>query len=41
MKYCCKEDDVFYHTVIPNTRTKTITMTKTMTKTEEVLRRMS
>ena len=23
MKYCCKEDDVFYHTVMTNTKTKT------------------
>ena len=32
MKYCRKEDDVFYHTVMTNTKTKTYTKTKTETK---------
>ena len=29
MKYCHKEDDAFYHTVITNINTKTNTKTKT------------
>ena len=33
MKYCCNEDDVFYHIVMTNTKTKTKTKTKTNTKT--------
>ena len=28
MKYCCNEDDVFYHIVKTNTKTKTKTKTK-------------
>ena len=35
MKYCCNEDDVFYHIVMTNTKTKTKTMTKTNTKCTE------
>ena len=31
MKYCRKEDDVFYHTVMTKTKTKTETGTKTTT----------
>ena len=44
MKYCRKEDDVFYHTVMTitktktNTKTKTKTMTKTKTFWEHLLR---
>ena len=29
MKYCCNEDDVFYHIVMTNTNTKTKTKTNT------------
>ena len=32
MKYCCNEDDVFYHIVKTNTKTNTKTKTKTKTK---------
>ena len=35
MKYWRKEDDVFYHTVMTNTKTKTDTKTNTKTKTEK------
>ena len=28
MKYCCNEDDVFYHIVMTNTKTETKTKTK-------------
>ena len=34
MKYCRKEDDAFYHTVMTNTKTKTNTNTNTNTKTK-------
>ena len=34
MKYCCKEDDVFYHMVMVNTKTKTNTKTKSKKKTK-------
>jgi len=34
MKYCRKEDDVFYHMVITKTNTKTKTKTETKTKTK-------
>ena len=42
MKYFRAEDDVFYHTVTRNTKTKTKTNTKTNAKikTKEVPRRM-
>ena len=33
MKYCCKEDDVFYHTVMTDAKTKT-------TKTDNIPGRM-
>ena len=29
MKYCCNEDDVFYHIVMTKTKTKTMTNTNT------------
>ena len=35
MKYCRKEDDAFYHTVITNINTKTNTKTKTKTGTKK------
>ena len=34
MKYCHKEDDVFYHTEMTNTKKKTNTKTNKKTKTE-------
>ena len=34
MKYCRKEDNVLYHTVLTKTKTETKTKTKTETETE-------
>merc|ERR1711989_132509 len=39
LKYCRKEDDLFYHMVMTNTKTKTNTITKyTNTHTQHIVR---